>query len=98
VGALLDDTGFPAVKVPQQLRGTIKDPLSLALHGGDDYELLFTAPREKLPSLPWKFKGLLISPIGMITSGTNVVWYDAKAHKGYNLRPGGWDPFRQKSR
>ncbi|HKW62336.1 MAG TPA: thiamine-phosphate kinase [Candidatus Acidoferrum sp.] len=92
LGALLDHDGFPALKVPASLRTRIGDPLDLALHGGDDYELLFTARRWKLPSLPWKFRGLTISPIGYVTSGPNLVWMDPKNPR--ILHPGGWDPFR----
>jgi thiamine monophosphate kinase len=64
------------------------------LHGGDDYELLFTAPRGKLPSLPWKRKNLRIYPIGVVTSGPNMVYYDPG--NPFILRPRGWDPFRKK--
>jgi thiamine-monophosphate kinase len=93
LGALLDHDGFPFVEIPTRLRAKIGDPLDLALHGGDDYELLFTARRWKLPSLPWKFRGLTISPIGCVTSGPNLVWYDPKDPR--ILHPGGWDPFRR---
>ena len=92
LGALLDPDGFPAVDVPARLRTKFGDRLELALHGGDDYELLFTASRRKLPSLPWKFHGLTISPIGYVTSGPNLVWMDPKNPR--ILQPGGWDPFR----
>jgi thiamine-monophosphate kinase len=94
VGALVDADGFPAVEVPQGWQRKIGDPIELALHGGDDYELLFTAPRGKLPFLPWRFKGLKISPIGFISSGRNVVWLDGMTSTGKILHPGGWDPFR----
>jgi thiamine-monophosphate kinase len=94
LGALLNPDGFPTVEVPARLRAKIGDPLDLALHGGDDYELLFTATRWKLPSLPWKFNGLTISPIGIVTSGPNLVWMDAKDPEHRILRPRGWDPFR----
>lgn len=95
VGALLDPDGFPAVKVPSRLRSRIRHPLDLALDGGDDYELLFTAGPGKLPTVPWHFRGLPITPIGYVTSGPNVVWIDAQSSKHRILRPGGWDPFRK---
>lgn len=93
LGAILDQDGFPAVKVPARLKTRIGDPLELALHGGDDYELLFTARRSKLPSLAGKFGGLTISPIGYVTSGPNLVWWNPKDPRV--LHPGGWDPFRR---
>jgi len=95
VGALLDHHHFPAVRVLHSLRRTAHESLQLALHGGDDYELLFTAPPGKLPGLPWRFRGLPVHPIGRITSGPNVFLYDPRKHADIVLRPRGWDPFRK---
>lgn len=92
-GAFLDPDGFPGVEVPARLQARVGDPLELALHGGDDYELLFTTNRWKLPSLPRKFHGLTISPIGYVTSGPNLLWMDPRDPR--ILHPGGWDPFRR---
>ena len=94
LGALLAPDWFPAVEVPAHLQKRIGDPLELALHGGDDYELLFTVSRWKLPSLPSTFRGMEISPIGYVTSGPNLVW-DPNDPKRRILQPGGWDPFRK---
>jgi thiamine-monophosphate kinase len=91
VGALLDHHHFPAVLVPRSFGRAVDQSLQLALHGGDDYELLFTAPPGKLPSWPWKFKKLPICPIGVITSGSKVVYFESG--KPLILRPRGWDPF-----
>jgi thiamine-monophosphate kinase len=93
LGALLDHDSFPAVEVSARLQTRVGDPLELALHGGDDYELLFTARRSKLPSLPWKFRDLTISPIGYVSSGPNLVWMDPDDPR--ILHAGGWDPFRK---
>jgi thiamine-monophosphate kinase len=95
VGALLQSAQFPVVQVPQRLRSKIGDPLELALHGGDDYELLFTVGSGTLPEIPWDFQGLRISPIGRITAGSKVAWHDEKTNTSKLLRPGGWDPFRR---
>jgi len=94
VGALLDHDQFPAVRVPRSLLKKVNESLQLALHGGDDYELLFTAPPRKLPGLPWNRKDLRIYPIGVITSGPNIVYHGPGSP--FILRPGGWDPFRRK--
>ena len=93
LGALLGPDWFPAVEVPTRLRRRMGDPLELGLNGGDDYELLFTIRRWKLPTLPLKFRGLTISPIGYVSSGPNLVWMDPKHPR--ILHPGGWDPFRK---
>jgi thiamine-monophosphate kinase len=100
VGALIGTDDLPCVKPPRLRKGSsrLPSPTELALHGGDDYELLFTARRDTLPSLPWKFRGLSIHPIGQITSGPNVVLAqpDGPLLKLRVLSPGGWDPFRKK--
>ncbi len=60
-----------------------------ALHGGEDYELLFTAPaRARVPD---QFQGLPISRIGTMRKGPpGVVTCD-----GVRLEPLGYDHFRE---
>jgi thiamine-monophosphate kinase len=59
-----------------------------ALHGGEDYELVFTArPRVKVPE---RFEGLRLTRIGVIAAGTpGLVLLD-----GRPLEKGGYDHFR----
>src|SRR6266478_304786 len=58
VGADVENEKLPVVQHPSAGRGPGVDPLQLALHGGDDYELLFT--------VPWKMaKDLARSLIGV---------------------------------
>jgi thiamine-monophosphate kinase len=61
-----------------------------ALHGGEDYELLFTLrPRAKVPEL---YEGLRLTRIGVITEGTpGLVLLD-----GRPLEAGGYDHFRSR--
>ena len=58
-----------------------------ALHGGEDYELLFTAP--KRAQVPEEFEGIRLTRIGTIGPETTpiVTW------KGSELEPLGWDHF-----
>jgi thiamine-monophosphate kinase len=68
------------------------DPLQLALHGGDDYELLFTVrPRyaNRLRRAPG-FSDL--TAIGVIERGRQImlVGTDGRAKR---LASGGWNPF-----
>jgi thiamine-monophosphate kinase len=63
----------------------------LALHGGEDYELLFTAPRNR--TIPSQIAGVPIIEIGRITRARKVVLRNRRgaAHK---LHPQGWEHFR----
>ena len=69
----------------------------LALHGGDDYELLFSVSPARASLLPAKFRGLRLTKIGEIAAGRGVRII-GKNGKPEPLRAAGWDPFRQKSR
>jgi len=48
------------------------EALRLALHGGDDYELLFTVARQKIRRVPAHFGGVKLTRIGAITGDRNV--------------------------
>jgi thiamine-monophosphate kinase len=63
----------------------------LALHGGEDYELLFTAPRNR--TIPSQIAGVPIIKIGRITRTRKLVLRNRRgvAHK---LHPRGWEHFR----
>lgn len=88
VGAIVD-----LARLPMDLSASKKRAVSFALHGGDDYELLFTVPKHKTKRLPPKFKGLTLTAIGEITRSKRIF---VRAFGGALevLRPGGWDPFR----
>ncbi|HKM79813.1 MAG TPA: thiamine-phosphate kinase [Candidatus Acidoferrum sp.] len=68
--------------------------VKLALHGGDDYELLFTVAPRKAHHIPMKFRGLQLTQIGRIRRERKI---EVRAENGrvHRLRPGGWDPFRK---
>jgi thiamine-monophosphate kinase len=93
VSARVDAAKIPAVQIPARLRGRNVDPLRLALHGGDDYELLFTVSPHRKNLLPGSFRGVPLTQIGAITAKKQVVLKDENGREGL-LRPGGWDPFR----
>lgn len=62
--------------------------LEQALHGGEDYELLFTLPARVQP--PSEFQGIPLTEIGFVRLGRpGRVWF-----RGRLLPPRGWDPFR----
>ncbi len=64
--------------------------LDLALHGGEDYELLFTArPNAKIPR---SIAGVPITQIGQITRLRGMVLVNEK-NKRVALKPQGWEHF-----
>lgn len=64
--------------------------LESALHGGEDYELLFTAPPDR--RVPSRIAGVSITPIGKITRGRKI--FLIKNGRSHELKPGGWEHFR----
>ena len=64
--------------------------LSLALHGGDEYELLFTAPPSR--RVPKEIAGVPITRIGEILRGKQMTLATADG-KTQPLKPAGWEHF-----
>jgi thiamine-monophosphate kinase len=62
-----------------------------ALHGGDDYELLFTAPRSK--RVPRRIAGAPVTLIGHIQRRKNMVLKNDHG-VGIELKPQGWQHFQ----
>jgi thiamine-monophosphate kinase len=90
VGATIDAASIPLDQDVKHLCGRrALDPLALALHGGEDFELLFTVAPEEVSRLPKKVDGVAISHIGEITNDLRSVRVREKSHvweltaKGY---------------
>ena len=66
--------------------------LELALHGGEDYELLFTAPRSR--NVPSRIAGVPITLIGHISRDRKVFLLNRHG-VGFELEPRGWEHFRK---
>jgi thiamine monophosphate kinase len=66
----------------------------LALHGGEDYQLLFTVPERKAARLRVKFQGRPLYHIGEIEAsiGIRLAMPEGDMHM---LEPAGWDCFRR---
>jgi thiamine-monophosphate kinase len=90
VGALVEECAIP---LPEGIPNSKAIPLGL--HGGDDYELLFTASPKQARQLSRHFQGLPITAVGVITKRKEVVLLKADASV-VALRPSGWDPFRNR--
>ena len=65
--------------------------LELALHGGEDYELLFTAPPNQF--IPRRIAGIPITQIGRIKRRRAILLnHEGIARK---LKPQGWQHFQK---
>jgi thiamine-monophosphate kinase len=94
VGAVVWAAKVPVVRVPGELQRLGFHPLQLALHGGEDYELLFTVPKRVAGRLPQRIGGVPITVIGEMTRRKKVVLIEPGG-RAVPLEPGGWDPFRR---
>jgi thiamine-monophosphate kinase len=93
VGARITKAAIPAVQVREKARHLGKESLDMALHGGDDYELLFTVPRKKLKDVPRSYHGLPLTAIGEITPQRALLLIGQDKSET-PLPNRGWDPFR----
>ena len=66
--------------------------IALALHGGEDYELLFTAPSNR--RIPSRVAGVPITQIGYITRKKKIFLMDRGGGR-QELQPEGWEHFRR---
>lgn len=82
VGAVIDAASLPLDDNVIHLCGRrALDPLALALHGGEDFELLFTVAPKSVSRLPRRVDGVAISRIGEITEQPGVVKIREKTHE-----------------
>ena len=93
VGACVTAAKVPTVQSSGRNFKIGADPLDLALNGGDDYELLFTVPPSRTRFLSRSFRGLPLTPIGVVIPGKQIVLVDEHGRE-HPLHPGGWDPFK----
>jgi thiamine-monophosphate kinase len=93
VGAVVESERLPRVSI------TVKDPnknfaaVQLALHGGEDYELLFTVSPKNLTRIPKSIGRLRVTRIGTIKTGSKILLVDQNGGIT-SLQNSGWDPFR----
>jgi len=87
VGAEIEVAAVPLARVGPAMRQVT---LELALHGGEDYELLFTSA-EKVP--PW-IGGVMVTRIGRIMRKGGMVLVDEEG-TSRRLLASGWEHFRE---
>lgn len=89
VGAEIQAELIPRAVIGRPLRLV---SLQLALHGGEDYELLFTAPPGK--RIPSRIAGTPITQIGRITRARKILLMSQDG-AGHELELRGWEHFRR---
>jgi thiamine-monophosphate kinase len=87
VGARIDASSLPVSSATN-----LRDARKLALHAGDDYELLFSVAKNKVHGIPVEFRGLRLTRVGEITRQRKILVTEGARTR--SLKPGGWDPFR----
>lgn len=87
VGAKVDAERVPC---PSGLKP--EHSVELALHGGEDYELLFTVPKRKQAKLPRSYRGIPLHCIGRISRSKDVLLV-LKDGSEVPLAPAGYDHF-----
>ncbi len=92
-GARIHEDKLPSVPVPAVLRSIGVDSKALALHGGEDYGLLFTVGQRHAASIPKRFRGQRITQIGEIVAGNQLSLIADR--RSSSLVPRGWDHFRR---
>jgi thiamine-monophosphate kinase len=90
VGAEIEAGAVPLARVGQRKQQEVA--LEMALHGGDDYELLFTSAR----NVPARVAGVRVTRIGRITQARGMRLLDAGG-RARKLEARGWEHFRGKS-
>jgi thiamine-monophosphate kinase len=65
----------------------------LALHGGEDFELLVTVKPGNVAKLPTRVDGVSLTPIGEIKAASEGVRI-SEGSRTWNLEPGGWEHFK----
>lgn len=86
VGAVIRAETIPRGK----FRGKEVD-LGFALHGGDAYELLFTARKRMM--VPRVIAGIAVVEIGKVVRGRAIRLIE-QGKRGFDLQPKGWEHFR----
>ena len=94
VGALIESSHLPLDPHVIDLCGRrALDPLLLALHGGEDFELLFTVRPQDLSRLPNRVDGVPATQVGKITNDQGRVRISEGDHV-WDLEPAGFEHFK----
>jgi thiamine-monophosphate kinase len=92
VGARVEEQALPCVKIEKKYSKKF-DATELALHGGDDYELLFTVAKKNVGRILEMIASVPVTRVGEITAEKSVVLV-RKHGVASELENKGWDSFR----
>jgi thiamine-monophosphate kinase len=95
VGARIWEDSIPGPQCPIPGRFSPSETLLFALHGGEDYQLLFTVPPGRVSRLPRSFRGVELHRIGEIIRPQKL-YLVRETGKEEILSPAGWDHFRKR--
>jgi len=91
VGAFIEETKVPMIEESKQMALEFNmDPLSCALSGGEDYELLFTIPEMEIDKVKYMPD---VHIIGEITDAEDKITLHTSGGKIYPLTAQGWQHF-----
>jgi len=93
-GARIYSNKLPQASEKFSCRLTPAERTYAALHGGDDYELLFSVTSKTAPRIPRKFLGIELTEIGEITKENEIKLIEPSG-QAIPLHAEGWDPFRK---
>jgi thiamine-monophosphate kinase len=96
VGARIYTGKIPCVRIPSAASSELGkrkiDSLQMALHGGEDYELLFTVSPGQARQVRKAPRASALNAIGEITRNKILTVIDREGKQAL-LKPLGWDPF-----
>jgi len=98
LGHLCEESGCGAevylekIPVSAELKALQRKARDFALNGGEDYQLLFTVPEEKMDLLSSLKRRYALTPIGKIISGLGIVVVDSR-NRRKKLQPKPWHHF-----
>ena len=93
---ICEESGVGAIVYEPAIPHDAGVSLDAALHGGEDYELLFTAPRNK--KVPSQVAGVPITRIGEITADKSKMFLVDERGRMKRLEPKGWEHFTSRGR
>lgn len=94
LAAEIDAAAIPVhpLAIEAQRKGWVGSAIELALHGGEDYELLFTAEAEA--GISRKIAGVPVTRIGRMVRGRPKITLRDASNRARRITPQGWEHFR----